>query len=603
MSIPHFSRRNFLGAVTALPVAAGTTSAWAASTANQAISDVFSPGQTRPAASDAAVLGRRMRANVNQRLNKISLDDILLPFTKRPGAQDWAGEHVGKFLHAGVLALQRLHDPLLRKRLDHAARGLIRSQLKDGYLGTYTPDKYWTSWDVWSHKYNLIGLLAYHEFTRNSAALAACRKMGDLLCRTFGTGPGQLDIVAEKHSTHVGMAATSVLEPMVLLHRRTGNKRYLDFCHYILSAWEQPHGPKVLSSLATHGNVFKTANAKAYEMLSNVVGLAELYRTTGDAQCLKACENAWADIIAKRHYVIGSTSWAEHFEDDHVLSPGGAYREDTFISAGEGCVTVTWLQLNWQLLRLTGNIRYAETLERIAYNALLAAQHPGTGKICYFTPLVGRKRYGEVTHGILPDICCCASSQPRGIAMLANMMAGSLNNKAALIFYEPGTHELQVGAQTFKLLVEGAYPVEGDVKVVVQPAKPGRFPLVLRVPEWAAGFEARVGGETFKGTPGQWLEIDRNWAVGDVVDVNIPLVLRTSPAGKANPGKVYVERGPQVLAKDEAINKNQRLPQWNWRSTQLYTYSSGKDKQWLVPFADAGQIYADYTVPLEPPKG
>ena len=34
---------------------------------------------------------------------------------------------------------------------------------------------------------------------------------------------------------------------------------------------------------------------------------------------------------------------------------------------------VTWMQLAIQLLRLTGEARYADTIERIAYNHLLAA--------------------------------------------------------------------------------------------------------------------------------------------------------------------------------------------------------------------------------------
>ena len=37
-------------------------------------------------------------------------------------------------------------------------------------------------------------------------------------------------------STHVGMAASSVLEPMVQLFRLTGEQRYLDFCWYIIDA-------------------------------------------------------------------------------------------------------------------------------------------------------------------------------------------------------------------------------------------------------------------------------------------------------------------------------------------------------------------------------
>ena len=45
-------------------------------------------------------------------------------------------------------------------------------------------------------------------------------------------------------------------------------------------------------------------------------------------------------------------------------------------NVGEGCATVTWLQLTWQLLRLTGEAQYAEQLEHTVYNALLGAQDP-----------------------------------------------------------------------------------------------------------------------------------------------------------------------------------------------------------------------------------
>jgi len=44
--------------------------------------------------------------------------------------------------------------------------------------------------------------------------------------------------------------------------------------------------------------VFKTANSKAYEMMSNLVGLLELYRLTGEERYLKAGQAAQADIVA-----------------------------------------------------------------------------------------------------------------------------------------------------------------------------------------------------------------------------------------------------------------------------------------------------------------
>ena len=95
--------------------------------------------------------------------------------------------------------------------MDSAVTELIATQEPDGYLGTYAPEKRFglyagADWDVWSHKYNLIGLLTYYRYTGNVAALTACRKMGDLLIATF---PAKRSILAA--GTHEGMASTSVL--------------------------------------------------------------------------------------------------------------------------------------------------------------------------------------------------------------------------------------------------------------------------------------------------------------------------------------------------------------------------------------------------------
>ena len=116
--------------------------------------------------------------------------------------------------------------------------------------------------------------------------------MGDLLIATF---PAKKSILAA--GTHVGMAATSVLEPIVLLYRATGDERYLQFARYIVKSWDEPNGPKIIATLLAEKQVNKTANGKAYEMLSNLVGLCELARATGDRSLLKPVLNAWQDIV------------------------------------------------------------------------------------------------------------------------------------------------------------------------------------------------------------------------------------------------------------------------------------------------------------------
>lgn len=102
------------------------------------------------------------------------------------------------------------------------------------------PADYWTKWDVWAHKYNLLGLLSYYSVTGYKPALEASIKMGDLLCKTFGEKEGQRNIIENIY--HAGMNNTSVLEPMKYLYRFTGDQKYLDFCNYIVKAFDYEKG-------------------------------------------------------------------------------------------------------------------------------------------------------------------------------------------------------------------------------------------------------------------------------------------------------------------------------------------------------------------------
>jgi DUF1680 family protein len=335
-------------------------------------------------------IAERMQINVEKRLLTLDLDMILEPFENRPGKQWWSGEHIGKYLHAATYAWWFTGDDRLMKRMDRAVKRLIDSQLPNGYLGTYKEDDQFGQgdglgwdfpvWDVWTHKYNLIGLLTYYEATEYESALEASMRAADLMYSLYVVQNRSLRLA----SAHMGMAATSVLEPIAMLYRLTGEPRYLKFCNRIVDAWEDESDPEtwmyddgchLLNSLLEHGNVYKTANRKAYEMLSNLVGLLEFYRLNPDERFFIACKKAWDDIVSKRLYITGTASYHEQFTPNHRLPSGQAL--------GEGCVTVTWMQLTRHLLELTGESQYADELERTIYNALPAAQSPLTGEVTY----------------------------------------------------------------------------------------------------------------------------------------------------------------------------------------------------------------------------
>ena len=346
--------------------------------ANYKVKPVFEPA----AISNQKVegwLGYRMFINLEKRLKKVDEFALLEGYINRPGKHPWIGEHVGKFLEAACNTYKNTGDEALKIQIDRTVQQLLAGQKKDGYLGTYTAENEWTSWDVWSHKYNLVGLLSYYELSGYEPALTGAKLIGDLLVKKFGTGEGQLDIV--KAGAHVGMAATSVIDPLTDLYLFTGDKRYLGFFDYIINSYNQYNGPAIIRTLNATGRVDKTANAKAYEMLSNLVGIVKLYRITGDTALLNPIVKAWNDIDKNRLYITGTTSSFEHFQDDDILP---ATQKDNM---GEGCVTTTWLQFNQALYNLTGEAKYMNEMEKTIYNHLLAAENPQTGCVSYYTAL------------------------------------------------------------------------------------------------------------------------------------------------------------------------------------------------------------------------
>lgn len=556
-------------------------------------------------------LNERFAKNIEQNLLKIDESGMMDSYLHRPGNQYWVGEHVGKYLETACNVWKLTKNPAIKKQMDRMMYELIHTQKEDGYLGTYSPDQYWTSWDVWSHKYNIHGLLAYYSTTGYKPALETCIKMGDLLCKTFGKNANQIDI--NTSGEHGGMASTSVLDAMVELYKYTADKKYLDFCHYILDAWEQENGPHIISAIEKTGRVKDVGNAKAYEMMSNYVGLIKLYQITGETKFLKIVEMVWQDIAEKRLYITGSTSSRERFLEDGIL-PAGSEN-----NIGEGCVTATWVQLNQNLFALTGDIKYLNQLEKTVYNHLLASENPENGCISDYTPLMGKKPYSC-------GISCCKSSVPRAIALIPYFTFGNIKNVPTVLFYESAVYKESITSSNNKKIdatfkIEGNFPESGKLTITVETSKTAEFPLALRVPLWCTNFVAKVGNTVYKGLPNDFVIITKNWKSGEKISVNFDMPIQQISGGKSYPNQIAFQRGPQVLALDKSLNSEKAfelisnskeniairnpnttneskfLPK-NWIGQQAYSVDilNKNEKIFLVPFAESSQTEGEIRV-------
>ena len=122
--------------------------------------------------------------------------------------------------------------------LTTAAEDLWSRQDEDGRFSTYTVEKEFCGWDMWSRKYVLTGLLHYRSICSDEGLkekiLSALEKHLDYIVEKIGGGEGQVQIT-DTSSWWGGVNSCSILEPVVEMYKLTRKAGYLDFASYILS--------------------------------------------------------------------------------------------------------------------------------------------------------------------------------------------------------------------------------------------------------------------------------------------------------------------------------------------------------------------------------
>jgi len=509
----------------------------------------------------SGLVGQRFELSRLNRLRHQEEDHLLWPFHEhcpvgfmhpdRPRPEirgDWQGEYIGTWLDAAILTAWNAHDDELRAKIDAMVEDWLSTQQEDGYLGAYDEEDRWKSWDVWIQAHDLIGLLSYYWHTGSEKALSAAVRVADRVLQDFGRGKRYL----YPTGPHGGMASSSFLEPLVWLYRETGDKRYVEWGRWLVDEdWEQPEGPKIVSSLMSGRGVAGTANAKGIEMLICFAGMVEMYRATGDEHYLQPVLIAWDDIVQHQLYVTGSASTGEYFKADYSLRNDGVYM------LGETCVSMGWLYLNLSLGRLLGEARFFDMAEQTLYNHLFAAQSPDGRGWAYYVGLRDSKRYRWHT-----DPECCPS---RGVRALAQMPRHSFGiDGAGLLvnFYDAAQGRLMLHSGVeVGLRLEGNYPFDGGIRLTLEPVETAAFTLRLRLPGWCREYQLGLNGEALGAQPDDkgYLTIEREWTTGDVIALNMEMPVHVVVDRIGNVGRTTLVRGPLVFAADEAYLPAGRL--------------------------------------------
>lgn len=502
-------------------------------------------------------LGQALHGSLERRLKRIRYGHLVDPFRWRNENDGrWRCEFWGKIVRSAVQTWRALPDPELRQLIQDTVADLLTTQRPDGSISSYPEERQTRDWDIWGRKYVMLGLLRYYrEISPEPAVRRGLVRLADHLLSQVG--PGHEDIL--HCGWHDGMAASSILEPMVLLHRLTGDRRYEDFARWIIARGGSARGDIFAGARA--GRLPKElGNGKAYEMMSCFEGVAELYRTTGEAQLLQTVQALVTAIRQREIFVTGvgglKDEVGEFWDDGRFRQalPGGTG------GLGETCVTTTWVKLCTQLLRLTGDPSLADDLECSLYNGVLGAMRPDGGWWAHLnpTPLTGpasKIPAPDQLPGYGED--CCLAQGPKALAMapyiaVMRHAAGvtvNLYNDCQARFSLPD-------GQPAVLHLSGGFPRYGEVTIRLQlPPGAHRFLLQLRQPAWSRQTALSLNGAPLPvARPGTYLDLERPWQNGDTLRLHLDLSLQkiADPGGSA---RIALRRGPLILAQDSRLGE------------------------------------------------
>jgi hypothetical protein len=259
----------------------------------------------------------------------------------------------------------------------------------------------------------------------------------------------------------------------------------------------------------------------------------------------------------------------------------------------ETCAIVEYMFSLESLLPIGGDLRHAEILEKLAYNALPAALSPGFGGRHYYqrpnqVACTLGKRSFTVRHeddtliGLVTGYGCCTANLHQGWPKyVQHMWFATPDDGLAALVYGPCQVTARVADGTeIRIVEETEYPFEEKIRLEYHGPSGLRFPLHLRVPSWADNSTVRVTGESPTiPVAGTIHRMDRLWNDGDVVELEFPMTVRAS---RGHENSVSLELGPLLLALPrqeewKQVGGGDPFGDWEIRTSEPWNYGLRQD--------------------------
>jgi DUF1680 family protein len=501
----------------------------------------------------------RLDVNVRYLLDDVDADRLLAGFRQQAGLPEKAkryggwearginGHGLGHYLSAVSALHAASDDPVVKRRAKERVEYIV-SELAacqrangDGYVLPVNKRIYedlragrikasgFNLNDEWVPNYTLhkvfAGLRDAYRFADNQQALQVERALADYLASVYEKlSPAQAQEIlkAEFGGLNEVFADLSV---------DTGDPKYLKLAETVF------HHDAILGPLkqgrdeldGKHGNT----------QVPKLVGLARDYLLTGDPADLRGVDTFWKSVVNERSFANGGHGDHEHF------FPPRLFPQKLGPQNAETCNTYNMIKLAGMRFSWAPDAADMDFVERGLINHLLTNIGREPGEFGYFLP------FGNVAYKTFStqhdSWWCCVGTGMENPQLYPEQAYFHHDRTLWVNLYLAS--RLDWSERGFALRQETAFPESDSVRFVVEAKQHARLALKLRHPYWCAAPEVTLNGRAVAvdSKPSSYFTIDREWRTGDVVELRLPMTLRTEPLPHSGGKILALMYGPMQL--------------------------------------------------------
>ena len=467
----------------------------------------------------------------------------------------------------GVLPLAfLLDDPGLMNKV-HQYMDYIISHEENGWLGP-TPTNH-AQYDLWAMFQFLKVLLQYHDVTNDS-------KIIDVVGRCLRRINAHID-VAPLHAWGQFRWFEALL-PIYWLYEKTGEPWLME-----LGLKLRTQGFDWVTYFEEWPLRYPTPKGQ-WNYMGHVVN---------NAMALKAYALYWRQSN-KEEDRVRPFEMIRLLDQFHGMVTGVFTGDECLagLNPAQGtelCAVVEYMYSLEVLLSILGDPILGDRLEKIAFNALPATFSPDMWSHQYVQQAnqvecsIKENRIWNTNgpdaniFGLEPNYGCCTANLSQGWPKFtAHLWMRSADDGISAVAYAPSVLTTTIKDSKVVVELQTDYPFREELHFKVKTEKSVRFPLRLRIPEWATQASLTCNGEVVDSlSPGSFIELDRVWEG----DNELQLKLGTSSiVTRRYQQAVSIERGPLVYAlrlKEnwKAVNRekpHREAPHGDW---EIYTDS------------------------------